>query len=101
MRGEGYAFLLNLTEFCKRENLKPTAVGKYRAVPTGEFMYTAEFLYEFVSGSYVKMVCIAKLHLCSDVSEIIGIKCTFYRTAGRDVLKGGSFDSTVYCRKFT
>ena len=53
MRIESYAFVGDLSYARKRKHLKSAAVGQNRFIPRHEFMQSARFFDEFVSGTHV------------------------------------------------
>ena len=64
---KGYTFFLDVAELRERKDLKAAAVGENRALPSGEFMQTAELFYLVVSGTQVKVICVAELHLTFNI----------------------------------
>ena len=101
MGGKGYALLLDLSELCKRENLKSAAVGQDRTVPAREPVESAKLLNKLITRANMEMVGVAKLNLGMNVLEVICVKSTLYRSAGCDILKGRRFDRSVNRFEFT
>ena len=101
MGGKGYTLLLDLSELCKRENLKSAAVGQDRTVPAREPVESAKLLNKLITRANMEMIGVAKLNLGMNVLEVICVKRTLYRSAGCDILKGRRFDRSVNRFKFT
>ena len=72
MRAEINALLLDFAQKPKREYLKAAGIGQNRFIPDHEFMQTAHFLDQLISGTQMQMVGIGKLHLGADLAQVVG-----------------------------
>ena len=58
MRVKVYSLFFYSSEPCQRKHLKSTGISKNRLVPHHKLMKTAKFLYDLISRSYMKMICV-------------------------------------------
>ena len=93
------AFLSDLSQRGKREDLKAAAVGEDRPVPGHEAMQPAHLLYQSVAGPDVKMIGVGQLDLAADLSEIARRKRALDRALRADVHKDGRLHRPVRRRE--
>ena len=98
---KGYTFFLDVAELRERKDLKAAAIGENRAVPAGEFMQTAELFYFIISGTQVKVICVAELYLTFYVFQVKSRNSALDRAACGDVHKSRSLNRPVRSDKFT
>jgi hypothetical protein len=90
-----YAFLGNLAELGKREDLESATIGKDGAAPIHKFMKTAHLVDKLISGTDVKVISIRKFDLTAYFSEVFGRNSSLDCGTSADIHKHGGLDITV------
>ena len=98
MRTELYAFFCQFSNTGKRKDLKPSAIGQYRALPTVEFMQSAGAFEYVKTGAEVKMIGISQYDLSLDVVSQFMQVDGFYRTDCPHRHEYGGLDLSVIGR---
>ena len=71
MGRERHALFFDLAQPRERKNLKAAGVRENRPLPRHEFVKSAHFLHNLVARAKMQMVRVRKLHLRSDVLQIL------------------------------
>ena len=100
VRAEIYALLFDFSKSGQGKYLESTGICKYRSVPDHEFVKTAKLLYNFISGAHVKVICVRKLHLRSNIVKVHCGNCSLNRPDGSHIHKNRSLNRSMYCMEF-
>jgi len=94
MRLERCPLLRDLANLRKGHHLEPTAIGKYRSIPSDEFMQATELCHLFRSWPQHQMVGIAQNDIGARLLHLIEVK-PFHRADGSYRHEGGGANVTM------
>ena len=99
--GKGYPLFPDVAQLGQRKNLKPTAVRQNGAIPPGKAVKPSQLLDDFISGTKMKMVGVAKLHLAFQLPKIQSGYRALDRTRRRHIHKRGHLNHAMRRMEFT
>ena len=96
-----YAFFFDLAEFCKGKDLESAGVRQNRTLPVHKLMKSSKLLHDLVTRTYMEMISIGKLHLCSDLIKILRRNSSLDRPDRTHIHKHRSLDRTMHSLKLS
>ena len=96
-----YAFFFDLAEFCKGKHLESAGVRQDRTLPVHKLVKSSKLLHNLVTRTYMEMISIGKLHLCSDLIKILRRNSSLDCPDRTHIHKHRSLDRTMHSLKLS